>query len=340
MHKTRRLAFTMVLVSVLCPCCLIAADKGNARSMKYSSRSPKEALAWQKELRAKLFGILKLDDLVARQKNKATRIPFNAKVLSSKKHEKYTLQEIEINSTPGRRFKAVLTLPAKSEAPFPAVVCIHGHGGDRHAVYKPRSIYRGFASALAEKGYATISTDVGQHKVYEKPAGRILMGERLWDLMRCVDYLESLDGVDKSRIGCGGLSLGGEMAMWLGAMDVRMSAAVSSGFLTVMDQMERGHCMCWKFPGLRDLVDYADIYSLTAPRPLQCQNGLKEPAGSFTVAIARKALKEIEVIYKDMNRPKNVMLVAHKYGHIIDLPTLLTFFDKHLGKRRRPRLAP
>ena len=64
------------------------------------------------------------------------------------------------------------------------------------------------------------------------------MGERLWDLMRCVSYLETLPNVDKSRIGCGGLSLGGEMAMWLAAMDTRIAAADSSGWLTTMDHLE------------------------------------------------------------------------------------------------------
>lgn len=53
------------------------------------------------------------------------------------------------------------------------------------------------------------------------------MAERLWDLMRCVDYLQSMPQVDDSRIGCAGLSLGGEMAMWLGAMDERIAATVS-----------------------------------------------------------------------------------------------------------------
>jgi dienelactone hydrolase len=156
------------------------------------------------------------------------------------------------------------------------------------------------------------------------------MGERLWDLMRCVDFLESLSVVDKNRIGCAGLSLGGEMAMWLGAMDDRVQATVSSGFLTKMDHMEQNHCMCWKFQGLRELVDYADIYSLIAPRPLQCQNGLKEPTADFTVALAREALKEIGVIYSDFKRPENLSLVAHEGAHEIDLPSLLSFFKKQL----------
>ena len=95
--------------------------------------------------------------------------------------------------------------------------------------------------------------------------------------------------------------------------------------------MEINHCMCWKFPGLRELVDFADIYSLTAPRPLLCQNGLQEPASQFPVPLAREVLKEIRVIYTDMNYPENVSLVAHDGGHVIDLPSLLTFFDIQIG---------
>jgi hypothetical protein len=185
---------------------------------------------------------------------------------------------------------------------------------------------------LATKGYVTISTTVSQHEVYDE--GRLLMGERLWDLIRCVDYLQSMPEVDSSRIGCAGLSLGGEMSMWLGAMDERIAATVSAGFLTTMDHMEKNHCMCWKFDGLRELVDYADIYSLIAPRPLQCQNGLLEPVSQFYVPLARQAMEEVRIIYKDLDRPENIVLDVHNEGHVIDLPGLIYFFEKHLYQNR------
>ena len=255
----------------------------------------------------------------------------------------YRVQEIEINSTPGRRIRIIVTTPVSQNGPRPAVVCIGGHGSDLYSPYdanvvakepvkaKADLIYRGFGTVLAAKGYVTISTIVSQHEVRE--TGRLLMGERLWDLMRCVDYLESLPQVDKTRIGCAGLSLGGEMAMWLGAMDERIAATVSAGFLTNMDHMEQNHCLCWKFEGLRELVDYADIYSLTAPRPLQCQNGLLEPPSQFYVPLARQALEEVRTIYKDMAKPENVVLDVHNGGHVIDLPGLTYFLDKHLQQR-------
>jgi len=310
------------------------------RSMRYTSRAKEDAGTWQENVRAKLYQLLKMDNSL----HGKSSIPFNAKELSRADRGTYHIMEIELNSTSNRRIRVIVTLPSSKAGPFPAVVCIGGHGSDLYSPYdsktitgqgprkKSDSIYKGFGTVLAEMGYVTISTTVSQHKVYEK--GRLLMTERLWDLIRCVDYLQSMPEVDKRRIGCGGLSLGGEMAMWLGAMDERIAATVSAGFLTMMDQMEQNHCMCWKFEGLREQVDFADIYSLIAPRPLQCQNGTLEPASQFYVPLARRAMEEIRSIYKDLDRPENVILDVHEGGHVIDLPGLIYFFDKHLYQNR------
>jgi len=296
--------------------------------VRYTSRSVKDAIIWQNDVRIKLFELLKVNNLVTNRKN----ITLNPAVILTEDNGDYLLKEIEFNSTKDRRIRVIITTPKEIKRPFPAVVCIHGHKGTSRSVYDKASIYKGFAAELAVRNCVTIAANVSQHEVFEKD--RILMGERLWDLMRCVDYLESLKEVDKNRIGCAGLSLGGEMAMWLGAMDERIKATVSSGFLTRMDQMEQNHCMCWKFAGLREIVDYADIYSLIAPRFLLCQNGLKEPSKGFTVKLARDALKEIKVIYTDFRRPENVSLIAHGGAHEIDLPSLLTFFHKRLGTKK------
>ncbi len=310
------------------------------RSMKYTSRSADDASAWQREVRAELFQQLKMDDLI----RKRDLIPLSPKELSRADRGTYHVNEIEINSTLSRRIRIVVTMPHIGDRLAPAVVCVGGHGSSLYSPYdsqtiaaegsrtKSDAIYRGFGTVLSTMGYVTVSTTVSQHSICEE--GRLLMGERLWDLMRCVDYLQSMPEVDGRRIGCAGLSLGGEMAMWLAAMDERIATTVSSGFLTTMDNMEQNHCMCWKFDGLRELVDFADIYSLIAPRPLQCQNGLLEPASQFHVPLARKAMEEIRMIYKDLDRPENVVLDVHAEGHVIDLPGLVYFFEKHLCQNR------
>ena len=325
--------------ALLCFCVLSEYSRGSAvlcRTAKYTSRAPADAKEWQSNVRTRLSQLLKIDDLIQTKNT----ICFEPREFSSADKGTYLVKELEINSTPTRRIRIIVTLPTSQTGPLPAVVCIGGHGStvyspyDEHTIAKDAAseksdrIYKGFGTALAEKGYITISTTVSQHNVYEKD--RLLMGERVWDLIRCVDYLESLPQVNRERIGCAGLSLGGEMAMWLGAMDERIAASVSAGFLTTMDQLEQNHCMCWKFPGLRELVDFADIYSLIAPRPLQCQNGLGEPPSQFYVPLARKAMEEIRTIYCDLSRPENVVLDIHAGGHEIDLPGLLYFLGKHL----------
>lgn len=294
------------------------------RILAYSPRTPEAAARWQNEVRERLLAILLLSDLWEQK----SAIPLNPVTLSEEPAEGFTRWEIEIQSTPRRRIPAVVTMPREGTPPFPAVVCVHGHGGTRHSVYDTGSIYKGFAAELARRGTVTIAADVGRHDVRE--VGRTLMGERLWDLIRCVDHLAGMKEVDAKRIGCAGLSLGGEMAMWLGAMDPRVAATVSAGFLTTMDQMEQNHCLCWKVAGLRALVDYADIYSLIAPRFLQCQNGLKEGPRDFYVPLAREALKEIQPIFADFGHPERVTLDIHEGGHEIDLPALLKFFEENL----------
>lgn len=285
---------------------------------------PASAAAWQQGVRAELAALLKVDALTQQT------IPLNPRVLSSEATSGYLRQEVEIDSTPGRRIVLRVTVPRDVRGNVPAVVCIHGHGGTRNSVHDRSTVYKGFAAELAERGWVTVAVNVGQHEIHEPD--RTLLGERLWDLMRCVDYVSTLPQTDPARIGCAGLSLGGEMAMWLGAMDTRIRATVSSGFLTTMDQMEQNHCLCWKLDGLREKVDYADIYSLIAPRALQCQNGLREGATDFWVPLARGAMADLRRIYTNLGADEQVELDVHVGGHEIDLPLLVSFLEAHLGR--------
>ena len=95
--------------------------------------------------------------------------------------------------------------------------------------------------------------------------------------------------------------------------------------------MEQNHCMCWKFPGLRTRVDFADIYGLIAPRALQCQNGIQEPPSQFYVPLAKKVLDEIKPVYYVYGEPDHLELVVHAGGHEVEIPSLQRFFKRHLG---------
>lgn len=335
-----RIAFHLIVGSILFATTAASAQPNDARKRAFNSADAKTARQWQESSRKLLFELMILDDLVKADRPRddgAPGIPVDAKVLSKAQAEGFERFEIEFNSTPSRRIKAILTIPAGKDR-FPAVVCIHGHGGTRNVVYQ-KGIYGAFALELAQKGYITIAVDVGQHEVYEN--GRTLMGERLWDVMRCVDYLVTREEVDRDRIGCAGLSLGGEMAMWLGAMDTRIRATVSAGYLTTVANMRRGHCPCWEFPGLTENFDWADIYCLTAPRALLCQIGQQERApGGFPVDIAQSAWKQITPCYQLFNAKDTAELKIHPGGHIMEVPSMLAVLDRELkSPARSPRNA-
>jgi hypothetical protein len=303
------------------------------RLLAFDADNAADADAWRQKARTTLFALLNIDDLVdANDHDEAgrTSIDLNPTVQGTGQFDSFTRKELEIDSRPDRRIRVVLTIPDEAKPRgTPAVVCIHGHGGNRNIVYAADSPYRAFAKALASGGYVTLSTDVGQHTVQDEH--RSLMGERLWDLIRVVDLAASLPEVDPQRIGCAGLSLGGEMAMWLGATDTRMAATVSSGFLTTMENLREGHCMCWDFPGLQRRWDFADIYSLISPRPLQCQNGRGEKLpGGFPVNLAEQAMAEIRRAYAVDGQQEAVELAIHDDGHVFDVPRALRFLDAGL----------
>jgi hypothetical protein len=300
------------------------AQRAPLRLQGYRPATAERTRAWQAALRADLRRLLRVDA------PGGSALPLAVQVVSAAERDAVRTEELELQATPARRIRALLTTPLGGTPPFPAVVCIHGHGGTRASVHDAKSLYRGFAGELARQGFVTIACDVGQHEVQEQ--GRTLLGERLWDLQRCVDVLAGSGTVDAARIGCAGLSLGGEMAMWLGALDERIAATVSCGFLTTMDQLEQGHCMCWKLDGLRERVDFADIYALIAPRALQCQNGLAEPLADFCVPLARQAMGEMAGAWRDLHRPGGVALHVHGGGHVVDVAALVAFLRAELAK--------
>ena len=294
----------------------VPAQSVPLRLLRCTATDAQSLAAWQDHARLTLSVLLDMDDQLA-----SARPELNPKVLETETKGSYVRQLVEIDARPDRRIKVVVTVPTDvAGRRLPAVVCIHGHGGNRDIVYDEQSVYHGFAKALAERGFVTFSTDVGQHDV-QSPQ-RSLMGERLWDLMRVVDYAQHRPEVAPERIGCAGLSLGGEMAMWLGAMDTRIGATVSSGFLTTMENMRKGHCLCWDFPGLQRRYEFADIYSLISPRPLQCQNGkLERLPGGFPVDLAEAALAEIKQAYRAAGQETAVQLAVHEEGHVFDVPS-------------------
>jgi len=243
-----------------------------ARQMRFSARTLAEAKRWQAQVRQKLVELMMGG-------TPPPRVPFQPQVLRRIEVPAggYALEEMTLQTLPDRRVHAWLAIPLKVQGKVPAVLALHGHGGTGEQVVKGEGLYW-YGRTLAEMGYVVIAPDIGSHDLQR--ANWSLMGERVWDSLRCIDYLVSRPEVDASRIGVVGLSLGGETAMYVAALDERVRIACSSGWLTTVENMKNGHCPCWNFAGLEEHFDFADIFACVAPRVLLCELG--EKAVSYT----------------------------------------------------------
>ncbi len=284
----------------------------------------KLAVIWQQETRRHMLRLLRISDLL-----EADRRPsLNPAEISQTENDHYSTHVVEINTTHDRRLRLIVTRPKNDEPRHPAIIVLAGHYSELGAVYTEDFMYHRFGETLAKARYVTLTLNISRHNIYDQR--RTLTGERLWDLIRGLDYLTSLDYVDSNHIGCAGLSLGGQMAMWLAAVDARIAATLVAGFLTKMEQVEQIHCQCWKFAHLRHWVDFADIYCLIAPRPLMCQHGTKELPQDLPITVAREAFEEIRPIYDDFDVADQLYFDEHPGAHEVETQAILKFFKTYL----------
>jgi len=100
-------------------------------------------------------------------------------------------------------------------------------------------------------------------------------GERAWDVMHALDYLLNRPYVDSKRIIMTGLSLGGEVATIVGALDPRISMVIPACWSPdsgVFYFISHG-CAHWVYANSREYLGISDYHALIAPRPLIVQTG-------------------------------------------------------------------
>jgi dienelactone hydrolase len=137
-------------------------------------------------------------------------------------------------------------------------------------------------------------------------AGVTWPGLMLWDDIRTLDYIASRPEVDKNRLACVGLSVGGYRSFMLAALDPRIKAAIDVGWMTTFaPQIERHvvHTMGLTFviPGMYQYFDLPELSSLIAPRALMVMMGSQD--GLFPLAAMQGAFTKIEQCYRKAGTP-------------------------------------
>lgn len=251
-------------------------------------------------------------------------VPLDLQVLESERLEKVTRKKITYQAGPGDRIPAYLLIPHDLSGPAPAVVCLHGTSGSRGRTAGVGADYARYTLELAERGYVTIAPDytlLGDNQTDPESLGYTSGTMKgIWSHMRAIDLLQSLPEVDRERIGCCGLSLGGHNALFLAAFDPRVRVAVtSSGFDSFTDYMDgdlTGWCQKRYMPAIGEVYgkdpqrlpfDFPEVIAAIAPRAVYVHAPQED--SNFKVDSARRCVLAARPVFQLLGaEPK---LVAH-----------------------------
>jgi dienelactone hydrolase len=268
-------------------------------------------------------------------------------------------RRVTFQSEPEDRIPAYLLVPRGArERRGPAIICVHPttHGSGKRITIGlsgqkpddppfPPPHSRAYGLELARWGYVTLSIDLmcdgerippglthyDTREFYRRHPEWSAVGKNIWDMMRSVDFLLTLDFTDPSRIACLGHSLGGHTSLFAAAFDTRIAAAVCNGgvysWRRDTDHWSRperenappieAYVYIRKFrpyvedPAKPTPTDFDELMMLVAPRPLLLMQTEEELKTNDTVAKAARAAQ----VYRKFDAGDRITLFSYPGEH-------------------------
>ncbi|MCM1219579.1 MAG: alpha/beta hydrolase family protein [Lachnospiraceae bacterium] len=291
----------------------------------------------------------------------------NYRCLDSRRMESYTKEYWIMDTEPGITMPFYLLRPNQPNGA--AILSLHGHGGGKETVvrdwsnpavftrpekYKDASL----AEIMAEKGFFVLCPDERgsgerresfqqgdsaeawrscSHREIQQIAlgfGQSMLGLAIWDLMRLVDFAETIPEIRKGALGCAGMSGGGLQTLWLAALDQRICAAVTSGYFYGMrDSLIRmaNNCSCNYVPFMWQTMDMGDLAAMIAPRPLFIESGEKDPlSGHRGLENVYEQLDITMKAYALYHAEDKLIHSVHPGGHVWNGTGVCEFFMENL----------
>ena len=166
-------------------------------------------------------------------------------------------------------------------------------------------------------------------------AGTAWPGATVYDDMRAVDFLSAQADVDTDNIGCAGLSGGGLRTVLLASMDGRVKCSCCVGFMSTSSEfaLHKVYTHTWMMyiPGLSNLMDFADLYSLHGKKPTMVLYDIDDDL--YTPKGQEDADKRLREIYAKMGAPELYVGQFFPGPHKFDVEMqeiAFDFFDKWL----------
>jgi dienelactone hydrolase len=256
---------------------------------------------------------------------------------------RFTETRFQFESEPGFFVPVHLLIP-KVSSPFekngrlPVMICLQGHSTGMH-ISIGRAKFPGdeatiaggrdFAIQAVSRGYIAIAMEqrgLGELKHGSGcllPAsqalllGRTLLGERIYDIGRLIDALESglSDAADTGRIYLMGNSGGGTATWHAAAIEHRLSAVMPSCAFNLYRKsiFAMDHCICNHIPHILEYMEMPDLAMLTAPTPVVIVCGKED--GIFPLDGVEEGFETVRSVYSAAGIPDACRLVIGPAGH-------------------------
>lgn len=286
---------------------------------RFQAKSVAEAKGWQEATRIRLQEALGFQSL--------PESPLNPTMIEEVDKGDYIRQKWTIQTWQYAIMPYYLLIPKTVEPPFLAVIASHGHGygvkdivglwEDGEERDTADGYHKDFGVALCRRGFLVAAPEIscfgerttdfsdiggfedGQTCDYiahiASYLGGTSLGLRIHDSRKLIDYLATRNDVNIELLTAMGISGGGMLTFFSAALDLRIKAAVISGYYcTFRDSiLAMDHCECMFVPGLGQFGEMYDLIGLIAPRPLLIESGdhdtiFPRDAVLKSVSIARK----------------------------------------------------
>jgi dienelactone hydrolase len=334
--------------------CTLTLHDAAPLALTFRANTKREAEAWQKKLRPKIVELM--------GGIPQTKSPLQSQTLEVREYPNYRREKFVFQSRPGVMVLGYLLTPTAGKAPHAAVICIPGHGRGVDDLVgideqgRDRTVKVGYefdyAVQVAEHGMAAVAIEPMSFgcrrdaktiarsldaSVCQPTAGSALLlgqtiiGWRVHEVMRTIDWIETRPELDAKRVGCMGCSGGGMATQFATAIEPRIKAALVSCYLNTFRDcvMSISHCIDNYIPGILNWAEMYDVAGLIAPRPLWVESGERD--NIFPVAASRASFAKVKNIYEvfgaaDMTG-QEVFEGPHGFSGKLGLP----FLAKHLS---------
>ena len=260
----------------------------------------------------------------------------NAKMEFVGKDDFCDIYHLQIETMSDFWFYGLFMIPHGAEN-APLVIAQHGGGStpEISGEFLGESNYNFFTKRALEKGMVVFSPqlllwkfdiDTGEHKgdigigfnrgeidSKLKHIGLSITGLEVFCIRRSIDYITSLDYIDKNRIGMMGLSYGGYFSLHTAAADTRIKSIYAAGFFN--DRTKIGF-IDWKYKNSANTFCDAEIVALCAPRRLQIDVGKDDPV--FDYLPSTDEAERAEKYYNDFDASDNLRYNLWDGGHRFD----------------------